>query len=71
MPTARTDPTAGQARAPEAEDEAMTRRAGNPDGRGRGADEAPVVAGTWASREVTVGGEPLSPSESLAVARRV
>ena len=32
-------------------------------------DDAPDIAGTWASREVTVGGEPLSPCESLAVAR--
>ena len=32
-------------------------------------DDAPDVAGMWAGREVTVGGEPLSPSESLAVAR--
>ena len=32
-------------------------------------DDAPVIVGTWASREVTVGGEPLNSSESLAVAR--
>ena len=32
-------------------------------------DDAPDVAGTWASRAVILGGEPLSPTESLAVAR--
>ena len=32
-------------------------------------DDAPDLAGTWASRAVTLGGEPLEPAESLAVAR--
>ena len=32
-------------------------------------DDAPVIVGTWASREVTVGGEPLNPAESLVVVR--
>ena len=30
-------------------------------------DDAPVIAGTWASREVKIGGEPLDLAESLAV----
>ena len=32
-------------------------------------NDAPVIVGTWTCREITVGGEPLNPSESPAVAQ--